>query len=78
MRVTELPKHWESSKQDEERPHHYDLQLPMEDAARIAALSELYPDRSEADILNDMIAAALDDLANETPLKSKLESVKKS
>ena len=43
------------------------------DAARIAALAELYPDRSESDILNDMIGAALDDLVRQSPLKDKLE-----
>ena len=48
----------------------------MEDAARIAALAELYPDRSESEILNDMIAAALDDLVSTGPLKEKLKDKK--
>jgi hypothetical protein len=51
--------------------------LPLEDAARVAALAELYPERTEADILNDMIGAALDDLTLQTPLKGKLETGKK-
>lgn len=74
MKVTELPKHWESPKESVERTHDYNLRLPLEDAARIAALAELYPDRTEADILNDMIAAALDDLVRQTPIKDKLEN----
>ncbi len=74
MKVTDLPKHWEKEKQPEERTHNYNLRLPLEDAARIAALAELYPDRSESDILNDMIAAALDDLVRQSPLKDKLEN----
>ena len=73
MKVTELPQHWESAKEPVERSHDYNLKLPLEDAARIAALAELYPDRSEADILNDMIAAALDDLLRLGPLKDRLE-----
>ncbi|WP_111497492.1 MULTISPECIES: hypothetical protein [Marinobacter] len=77
MKVTDLPKHWEGTKEDSEQAKSYTLRLPLEDAARIAALAELYPDRSEADILNDMIGAALDDLTRQTPLKGKLESVKK-
>lgn len=77
MKVTDLPKHWETTKDDTDRPQSYTLRLPLEDAARIAALAELYPDRSETDILNDMIGAALDDLTRQTPLKGKLESVKK-
>ncbi|MBZ2167322.1 MULTISPECIES: hypothetical protein [Marinobacter] len=76
MKVTDLPKHWESDKQTVERTHDYNLRLPLEDAARIAALAEIYPDRSESDILNDMISAALDDLVRQTPLKDRLESKK--
>jgi len=73
MKVTDLPRHWQDKKQPAERTHDYNLRLPLEDAARIAALAEMYPDRSETDILNDMIAAALDDLAESTPLKEKLK-----
>jgi hypothetical protein len=72
MKVTDLPKHWESAKAPVERSHDYKLCLPLEDAARIAALAELYPDRSESDILNDMVAAVLEDLAHRSPLKDKL------
>jgi len=74
MKVTDLPKHWESEKEPVERTHDYNLRLPLEDAARIAALAELYPDRTESDILNDMIGAALDDLVRQTPLKDRLET----
>ena len=73
MKVTDLPKHWQEEKKPEDRTHDYNLRLPLEDAARVAALAEMYPDRSEADILNDMIAAALDDPAESTPLKEKLK-----
>lgn len=72
MKVTELPGHWESPTPAEERRHDYGLRLPLEDAARVAALAELYPHRSEPDILNDLIGAALDDLAEATPLRDKL------
>ncbi|MFO7528534.1 MAG: hypothetical protein R6W86_06980 [Marinobacter sp.] len=74
MKVTDLPRHWEKDKKPVERTHDYNLRLPLEDAARIAALAELYPDRTEADILNDMIGAALDDLVRQSPIKDKLES----
>lgn len=73
MKVTDLPRHWQDEKKPTDRTHDYNLRLPLEDAARIAALAEMYPDRSETDILNDMIAAALDDLAESTPLKEKLK-----
>ena len=78
MKVTDLPQHWEKEKQAQESSHEYNLRLPLEDAARIAALAELYPDRSESEILNDMIAAALDDLISQGPLKDRLAEQKKS
>ena len=34
MKVTDLPKHWESKKESVERSHDYNLRLPLEDAAR--------------------------------------------
>ena len=74
MKISELPQHWETEKQTKERSHEYNLRLPLEDAARIAALAELYPDRNEADILNDMVEAALDDLVSQGPLKERLEN----
>ncbi len=73
MQLTDLPKNRVSDTEPVERSHDYNLRLPLEDAARIAALAELYPDRSEAEILNDMIGAALDDLVRLSPLKDKLE-----
>ncbi|MGC8121659.1 hypothetical protein [Marinobacter sp. VGCF2001] len=78
MKVTELPELWEKEKQAQERSHEYNLRLPLEDAARIAALAELYPDRSESDILNDMVAAALDDLVGQGSLKERLAAQKKT
>tara|TARA_R110002111_G_scaffold86756_6_gene135931 strand:- start:507 stop:740 length:234 start_codon:yes stop_codon:yes gene_type:complete len=74
MKVTDLPKQWEQKKKSVERTHDYNLRLPLEDAARISALAELYPDRSESDILNDVIGAALDDLVSQGTLKEKLGS----
>lgn len=73
MKVRDLPKHWSKQKEAVERPQEYNLRLPLEDAARIAALAELYPDRSESDILNDMVSAALDDLLRERAVKDRLE-----
>ncbi|SFR75207.1 hypothetical protein SAMN05216203_2771 [Marinobacter daqiaonensis] len=73
MKVTDLPSHWQEAKKPTDRTRDYNLRLPLEDAARVAALAEMYPDRSEADILNDMIAAALDDLAESSPLKERLK-----
>lgn len=62
MKVTDLVKNWETDSKPETRNNDYYLRVPLEDAARVAALSELFPGRNENDILNDMISAALDDV----------------
>ncbi|MFE8072374.1 hypothetical protein QQM79_15055 [Marinobacteraceae bacterium S3BR75-40.1] len=72
MKVTDLPKHWQDKSKAEKRDNVYDMRLPLEDAARVAALEDIYPEQEQSDILNDMIAAALDDAANNPNLKDAL------
>lgn len=77
MKVTELPKTWQAGpkgQQGEERLREYRLRMPLEDAARLAALAALYPDRKESDILNDVAAAAIEDLAEMKGLKEAAQS----
>ena len=74
MKVTDLVQHWGETSQPESRTADYYLRLPLEDAARVAALSDLFPHRSENDILNDMISAAVDDIAETRQVKSRLGS----
>ena len=71
MKVTELSKSWQESQGQaaEERPQEYRLRMPLEDAARLAALAALYPNRKEGDILNDIANAAVEDLAEMKGLK---------
>ena len=71
MKVTDLVKNWEADSKPEARNNDYYLRVPLEDAARVAALSELFPGRSENEILNDMISAALDDVAQARQPKTK-------
>jgi hypothetical protein len=40
----------------------YRVRLPVHDAARIAALAEMYPLNSEADIIRELLAVALDSI----------------
>lgn len=77
MKVTDLVNNWETDTKSDDRGNDYYLRMPLEDAARVAALSELFPGRSENDILNDMIAAALDDITQTRPLKGKAADSKK-
>ncbi|MDX5298972.1 MAG: hypothetical protein LPK85_08485 [Gammaproteobacteria bacterium] len=70
MKVTELAKHWEGPASTENRPNTYRLRLPLEDAARIEALAELFPAHRAQDILNDMVSAALETALQTKPLKT--------
>ncbi|MAL99719.1 hypothetical protein [Hydrocarboniclastica marina] len=69
MKVTDLSKTWDEGRKSEDRPRNYRLRLPLEDAARLAALAELYPNRSEEEILNDIANGAVEDLAELNGLK---------
>lgn len=62
MKISELPKHWENGKQDEDRANEYQMRVTLEDAARLSALAELYPEYSEEDILSDLVSTALENL----------------
>lgn len=67
MRLKELVEIWESSAGERRTRRSYSVRLPMHDAAKIAALSEMFPGRSEQDIITDLISAALDELEASFP-----------
>jgi hypothetical protein len=46
---------------------HYSIQLTLDDAARIRALSELHPGRTQERIIGDLLSAALDELEAAIP-----------
>lgn len=63
MKIADLPNQWETGKSGKEkREHEYGTTLTLEDAARLRALAELYPDYSEEELLSDLLSAALSDL----------------
>lgn len=75
MKLSTLTQQWEKAKRqnkDEARTHAYTLRLPLEDAARVAALAEIYPHQKAEDILNDMIAAALNDVMQTRQIRNRL------
>jgi len=47
--------------------HMYPIKLPISVAARVRALAEMYPDRSESEILVDLLSTALDELLEALP-----------
>jgi hypothetical protein len=67
MKVRGLLELWEQSASGELTPNHYQVRLPIEDAARLAALSEMFPRRTIEQLITDLLTAALGDLESTMP-----------
>lgn len=67
MKVHELLAMWEQTSRGRLTPEEFTVRLPVEDAARILALAEMYPRRSVSEIITDLLAAALDELETSLP-----------
>lgn len=62
MKVSELITVWEKTAAGELTDESFNVRLPVEDAARIAALAEMFPRRSREEIITDLLAAALGEI----------------
>lgn len=62
MRIAELIQRWNEHAHSRTVARTYPVRLPLRDAARIEALRLMYPNRSDAQILADLVHAALDEL----------------
>ncbi|MEQ6885879.1 hypothetical protein [Salicola sp. Rm-C-2C1-2] len=63
MKIADLPKQWETGERTANTgKQEYEVNVTLEDAARLRALAELYPDYSEEELLRDLLNAALSDL----------------
>lgn len=67
MKIAAIAKYWEDTAKARLTTKEYTLRLPLEDAARIAALSEMYPKRTEEELLSELLSAALDELETSFP-----------
>lgn len=67
MNIIELIKRWEETGSDELAARTYAVQLPLDDAARIEALTEMYPARSQTQIVTELLSAALDAVETALP-----------
>ena len=67
MKIRDLIEEWEKSASEERAPHKYTIKLPISVAARIRALVEMYPGRSESEIIVDLLATALDEFLEVLP-----------
>lgn len=67
MSVKELIRSWENHANGTLTDTTYSVKLPVEDAAKIAALGEMYPRRTEEQIITELLAAALHEFENYLP-----------
>lgn len=66
-RVQHLLKEWILESQAKPRVKTVTVKLTTQDYARIRALAEIYPDRSEEQILSELITAILDEVEEALP-----------
>lgn len=67
MNLKELASTWESNALGELTKHTFEVRLPLEDAAKISALSEMYPKRTKEQIISELLSAALVELETSFP-----------
>lgn len=62
MRIADLIQRWSQEGHARSNVRAYAVHLPLRDAARVEALHVMYPGRSDAQLMADLIRAALDEL----------------
>ena len=69
MNVRELMSTWESARHHDNGDEKYQINLPLKDAARIEALTGLYPGLNRNEIIAQLIGVALDEVERQMPYK---------
>ncbi|WP_041523371.1 hypothetical protein [Gilvimarinus agarilyticus] len=67
MKPSELLGHWEKTASGEMTRSAYHVALPLEDAAKLEALQQMYPKRSVEQLIGDLLSAALYELEESMP-----------
>jgi hypothetical protein len=67
VKVRDLMHHWEKHAGAEITARKFSVQLPLYDAARLLALAEMYPAKTETQIITELLGAALDELQEALP-----------
>jgi hypothetical protein len=67
MKIRELAQHWEASAKGRLTDTGYNIHLDVESAARLAALTEMYPKHHPEELLGELIGAALEELEASFP-----------
>ncbi|MDZ7622330.1 MAG: type 1 pili tip component [Candidatus Competibacteraceae bacterium] len=67
MQIKQLLDEWERTGGGKPTAREYRVRLPVRDAARIAALRDLYPRKTEEQLITDLLGVALDALEAALP-----------
>lgn len=67
MKTRELLDHWRKDLPPAKTDERYSIRLTLDDAARLAALGELYPGTDIDSIVSDLLSSALDELEASIP-----------
>lgn len=70
MKAHDLMSHWQEQFGEPITDAHYSLQLNVRDAARLAALQEMFPSSTQEQILRDIVSAALNELEEGFPYRA--------
>ncbi len=69
MHIKQLLEEWERTSVARLTAREYRVRLPVYDAARIAALRDLYPRKTEEQLITELLGAALDTLEAALPYR---------
>ncbi|MCO6057076.1 pilin assembly protein [Pseudomonas sp. MOB-449] len=67
MKIRDLVRHWEQNAKGRLTRSEYNVHLDLESAARLAALSEMYPKRSVEELIGELVGSALEELEASFP-----------
>jgi predicted DNA-binding protein len=67
VKLKTLVEEWQRTASERRTDKEYAIRLTLQDAARVHALAEMYPGRTQAQILSDLLSAALDELEASLP-----------
>ncbi|MFT5658701.1 MAG: hypothetical protein ACI9KN_001982 [Gammaproteobacteria bacterium] len=67
MKLKDLINHWEISGDGPLTKETYVVHLPVEDAAKIKALVEMFPGRTQDQIITELLTSALDGIEEDFP-----------
>ena len=67
MRFKELLDTWKDTASETRTASEYAVRLPLDDAARLQALAELFPGRTVEQLITDLLGVALEEVAVAMP-----------